>query len=63
MNSGDGSSRQVVLAEADDDFGRATLGARIFFGETVSTYAEVETRFGHDDGAQTAVIAGLSLRF
>ena len=63
LTAGDGSSRQVVLAEADDDFGRATLGARIFFGETVSTYAEVETRFGHDDGAQTAVIAGLSLRF
>lgn len=63
LTAGDGSSRQVALAEADDDFGRATLGARIFFGETVSTYAEVETRFGHDDGAQTAVTAGLGLRF
>ncbi|MDD3445437.1 MAG: autotransporter domain-containing protein [Zavarzinia sp.] len=59
----DGTARRVSFAGADDSYGRAQLGAALGLGDGVATFIQLDSRIGHDDGAETGVTAGLGLTF
>ncbi|MBK4217637.1 autotransporter domain-containing protein [Paracoccus caeni] len=58
-----GTARKVGVTGADDSFGRIGVSAEMELSPQAVGWISVDGRVGHDAGSQTAVGAGVSMRF
>lgn len=58
-----GTARRIGIAGADDSFGRIGVEARMQLSPEATGWLSLDGRLGHDAGAQTALGAGLTMRF
>lgn len=59
----EGTARRVSLAGQDRSFGRVGLSAQMALSSEASGWVTLDTRIGHDAGAQTTLGAGVGLHF
>ncbi|MET1078943.1 MAG: autotransporter domain-containing protein [Pseudomonas sp.] len=63
ISQGDGRLRVAQLGSVDKDFGRAQLGAQWAITPQLGVFAEVNSRFAHDEGEQTGYSLGAQWLF
>lgn len=62
-SNADGRVRVADMGSVDKDFGRAQVGAQLMFTEQLGVFAEVNSRFAHNEGNQAGYSLGVQWQF